>query len=198
MIMNLIFTKRDVDAGHDQMNVVDVRRVRHQRKIMGLTQGDDFARLGRTTAAIHVQLHDIDTAFRDQLLESGRWAVLLFLVFPIVAGIALVGGVCGHRYVDTSQWGGLMPDIVITFVNTSVALPTGVLLALGRQSKCVVVRLLPTAYIEFWRGVPLLSVLFTATLMLPSAALCSRIAQPRPRSRVNTALNGVNRWSLSP
>jgi general L-amino acid transport system permease protein len=99
--------------------------------------------------------------------HRGWWAVLLFLVFPVVAGVLLVGGVFGLRYVDTSQWGGLTLDFVITFVNASAALPIGVLLALGRQSNAPVVRMLATGYIEFWRGVPLLSVLFIATLMLP-------------------------------
>ena len=99
--------------------------------------------------------------------HRGKWALLLFVVFPIVAGILLVGGVFGLRYVDTSQWGGLMLDIIITFVNASASLPLGVLLAFGRLSKAPVVRMLATGYIEFWRGVPLLAVLFMATLMLP-------------------------------
>ena len=63
--------------------------------------------------------------------------------------------------------GGLMLDIIITFVNASASLPLGVLLAFGRLSKAPVVRMLATGYIEFWRGVPLLAVLFMATLMLP-------------------------------
>ncbi|HTJ89942.1 MAG TPA: amino acid ABC transporter permease, partial [Acidocella sp.] len=58
-------------------------------------------------------------------------------------------------------------DIVITFVNACASLPLGILLALGRRSKAPVLRLFATCYIEFWRGVPLLSVLFIATLMLP-------------------------------
>ena len=99
--------------------------------------------------------------------HRGWWAVALFLVFPLVAGVLMVGGIFGLRFVDTSQLGGLTLDILITFVNASAALPIGIVLALGRQSDAAVVRMLATGYIEFWRGVPLISVLFMATLMLP-------------------------------
>jgi general L-amino acid transport system permease protein len=104
---------------------------------------------------------------RPQSRHRGWWAALLFLLFPVVAGVLLAGGVFGLSYVDTSQWGGLTLDILFTFVNACASLPLGVLLALGRQSRAPVVRILATGYIEFWRGVPLLSVLFIATLMLP-------------------------------
>jgi general L-amino acid transport system permease protein len=99
--------------------------------------------------------------------HRGVWVLLLLVAFPIMAGILLVGGIFGLPYVDTSLWGGLTLDIVITFVTASAAFPLGVLLALGRRSEAPIIRMLATGYIELWRGVPLLTVLFMATIMLP-------------------------------
>ena len=83
------------------------------------------------------------------------------------AGILLVGGVFGLPYVDTSQWGGLMLDVIVSFVTVAGALPLGILLALGRRSQLPIVRGLSIAFIELWRGVPLLTVLFMAAVMVP-------------------------------
>jgi general L-amino acid transport system permease protein len=69
--------------------------------------------------------------------------------------------------VDTNAWGGLMLDIVISFVTVAGSLPIGVLLALGRRSALPVVRTLSIGFIEIWRGVPLLTVLFMSAVMVP-------------------------------
>ena len=81
--------------------------------------------------------------------------------------LLLVGGVPGLPEVDTSEWGGLMLDVIISFVTVAGALPLGILLALGRRSQLDVVRYLSIAFIELWRGVPLLTVLFMSAVMLP-------------------------------
>ena len=94
-------------------------------------------------------------------------AVLFFGVFPIVAGILLLGGVLGLREVETRLWGGLLVTLVISYAGIVGSLPLGVLLALGRRSDLPVVRSASIVFIEFWRGVPLLTVLFFATYMLP-------------------------------
>jgi general L-amino acid transport system permease protein len=94
-------------------------------------------------------------------------AVLFFGVFPIVAGMLLLGGVLGLPYVETRLWGGLLVTLVIAFTGILASLPLGILLALGRRSSLPVVRLLSVVFIEFWRGVPLITVLFFATYMLP-------------------------------
>jgi len=69
--------------------------------------------------------------------------------------------------VPTSRWGGLMLTIVIAAVGIAGALPLGILLALGRRSDMPAIRVLCITFIEFWRGVPLITVLFMSSVMLP-------------------------------
>src|SRR5258707_15067555 len=104
---------------------------------------------------------------RDQVRHRGLFVVLLLTVFPVLAGILLVGGVPGLPYVDTSLWGGLMLDIIISFVTVAGALPLGILLSLGRRSELPVIKYLSVGFIEMWRGVPLLTVLFMSAVMVP-------------------------------
>jgi general L-amino acid transport system permease protein len=94
-------------------------------------------------------------------------AVLFFGVFPIVAGVLLVGGLPGLPEVETRLWGGLLVTLVISYAGIVGSLPLGILLALGRRSDLPVVRAASVIFIEFWRGVPLITVLFFATYMLP-------------------------------
>ena len=94
-------------------------------------------------------------------------AVLLFVVFPLAAFVLLVGGRLGLPYVETRVWGGLLVTLVVAVTGITASLPLGILLALGRRSELPVVRWLSVAVIEFWRGVPLITVLFFATYMLP-------------------------------
>jgi general L-amino acid transport system permease protein len=94
-------------------------------------------------------------------------AILFFGIFPIVAGLLLVGGLFGLMEVETRLWGGLLVTLVISFTGIVGSLPLGILLALGRRSDLPVVRSASVVFIEFWRGVPLITVLFFATYMLP-------------------------------
>jgi general L-amino acid transport system permease protein len=94
-------------------------------------------------------------------------AILFFGVFPIVAFVLLVGGVFGLQHVETRAWGGLLVTLVVAVTGIVASLPLGILLALGRRSHMPIVRLLSVVFIEFWRGVPLITVLFFATYMLP-------------------------------
>jgi general L-amino acid transport system permease protein len=104
---------------------------------------------------------------REQMRHRWLWVLLLLTLFPLLAGLLLAGGVPGLAPVDTSLWGGLMLDMVISFVTVAGSLPLGVLLALGRRSQLLVVRTLATGFIELWRGVPLLTVLFMSAVMVP-------------------------------
>jgi general L-amino acid transport system permease protein len=94
-------------------------------------------------------------------------AILFFGLFPVVGAVLLVGGVLGLAHVETRLWGGLLVTLVISFTGILLSLPLGVLLALGRRSGLPAVRALSIGFIEFWRGVPLITVLFFATYMLP-------------------------------
>jgi general L-amino acid transport system permease protein len=94
-------------------------------------------------------------------------AILFFGVFPVVAFFLLVGGVLGLEHVETRRWGGLLVTLVISFTGIIASLPLGILLALGRRSELPAIRASSIVFIEFWRGVPLITVLFFATYMLP-------------------------------
>lgn len=69
--------------------------------------------------------------------------------------------------VETRQWGGLLVTLVVATTGIVAALPIGVALALGRRSKMPIIRFLSVGLIEMVRGVPLITVLFFATYMLP-------------------------------
>ena len=98
---------------------------------------------------------------------KGWNAILFFFVFPIVAFVLLTGGWFGLRHVETPLWGGLMVTLILSFVGIAVSLPFGIVLALGRRSKMPVVKLICVIFIEAIRGVPLVTVLFMASVMLP-------------------------------
>jgi general L-amino acid transport system permease protein len=106
-------------------------------------------------------------ALRGNARRRGLLLGLLLTAFPLLAGVLLLGGVPGLPFVDTSLWGGLMLDVVISFVTVAGSLPLGILLALGRRSQLRVVRTLCVGFIEIWRGVPLLTVLFMSAVMVP-------------------------------
>ncbi|MGF6159911.1 general L-amino acid transport system permease protein [Ensifer sp. KUDG1] len=98
---------------------------------------------------------------------KGINAILLFAVLPIIAFIMLPGGWFGLTYVETPLWGGLMVTLILSYVGITVSLPLGILLALGRRSHMPVIKMLCTAFIELVRGIPLIAVLFMASVMLP-------------------------------
>src|SRR5690606_38266371 len=94
-------------------------------------------------------------------------ALLFFVVFPIVSFFLLSGGVLGMPKVPTEQWGGLMVTLIISLVGIIGSMPLGILLALGRQSKLPIIKTICVMFIELWRAVPLITVLFMASIMLP-------------------------------
>ncbi|MBW9061829.1 amino acid ABC transporter permease [Rhizobium herbae] len=98
---------------------------------------------------------------------KGWNAILLFGALPVVAFFLLLGGVFGLTYVETPLWGGLMVTLILSFVGIAVSLPFGIVLALGRRSKMPVIRMICTIFIEIVRGIPLITVLFMASVMLP-------------------------------
>jgi general L-amino acid transport system permease protein len=95
-------------------------------------------------------------------------AIYFFLILPVTSFILLTGwSAIGLRPVDTVLWGGVLVTIVVAAVGIVCSLPLGILLALGRRSRMPTVRLLSVIFIEFVRGVPLVTVLFMASVMLP-------------------------------
>jgi len=105
--------------------------------------------------------------FVSRLTTTGwRW-VLLFTVYPLFAFFMLVGDVFGLPLVETHFWGGLFLTLAVAVTGMATALPIGIVLALGRRSTLPVIKTLSVTFIEFVRGVPLVSVLFMASVMFP-------------------------------
>ena len=95
-------------------------------------------------------------------------AVYFFVVLPFVSYALLSGWpLVGLAKADTALWGGLLVTVVVATVGIVVSLPLGVLLALGRRSRMPTVKFFSVIFIEFVRGVPLITVLFMASVMLP-------------------------------
>jgi general L-amino acid transport system permease protein len=95
-------------------------------------------------------------------------AVYFFVVFPILAYLLLTGApMFGLDEVPTALWGGILVTLIVATVGIVFSLPFGILLALGRRSKLPIVRLASVIFIEFVRGVPLITVLIMANTMLP-------------------------------
>jgi general L-amino acid transport system permease protein len=95
-------------------------------------------------------------------------ALYFFVVLPVLSLILLSGlPLIGLSTVSTALWGGILVTIVVSTIGMVFSLPLGILLALGRRSHMAVVKWLSVMFIEFVRGVPLITVLFMASVMLP-------------------------------
>ena len=99
--------------------------------------------------------------------RRGRWLLALVVIVPLADTLLLTGGLLGLAPVPTEKWGGLMLNLVISFVALGGAMPIGIALAFGRRSPWPVIRYGSIGLIEFWRGVPLLTVLFMGLVLLP-------------------------------
>ncbi len=98
---------------------------------------------------------------------SGRTATACVFLSLIIGWFTLTGGESSLPPIETRLWGGMMLTIVLTVGGLALAFPVAILLALGRRSTIPVVKIFCTAFIELWRGVPLITVLFMASVMLP-------------------------------
>lgn len=101
-------------------------------------------------------------------IPGKKWlGLFLIVVYPLICYVLFVGHVFGLQYVETSLWGGLHLTLVIAITGIVASLPLGIVLALGRRSSMPAIRVICTAFIELWRGVPLISVLFMSSVLLP-------------------------------
>ena len=93
--------------------------------------------------------------------------LIIFIIYPLIVFFLISGGFFGLENVSTDKWGGLTLTLIIASVGIVMAFPIGVILAFGRQSKLPIIKNLSIAYIEFIRGVPLITLLFMASVILP-------------------------------
>ena len=98
---------------------------------------------------------------------KNRVTLSLIILYPMVSYVLIAGGFGLLMPVSTDQWGGLLLTLIIASVGIIVSFPIGVLLALGRQSDLKVIKLFSTLFIEFIRAVPLITILFMASFVLP-------------------------------
>jgi general L-amino acid transport system permease protein len=136
--------------------------LRDQIQSSGRPVWADFA---ATAAIVSIGLFFLSGGFR-----SGWRALIVSLA--VFAGIGIVIAVMGLDrgglpIVDTRLWGGLLVTLVVSVTGIVASMPVGIALALGRRSTIPLIRIFSIAFIEFWRGVPLITVLFFATYMLP-------------------------------
>ncbi|MBB4001346.1 MAG: amino acid ABC transporter permease [Aurantimonas endophytica] len=104
------------------------------------------------------------TAIRSR--NGSLWGALV-PTLVVIGFVAVMTANFGLSYVPTSLWGGLMLTLVVALSGIAASLPLGIALALGRRSRMPAVKLMSIVFIEFWRGVPLITVLFMANFMLP-------------------------------
>ena len=96
-----------------------------------------------------------------------RKILLIFsIIYPILAFLLIKGGFFGLESVETNQFGGTMLTVIIGVTSIACSLPLGILLALGRQSRLKLIKYISICFIEFMRGVPLITLLFVASTML--------------------------------
>ena len=95
------------------------------------------------------------------------WLALLWAGGLLTVAALMWGGVLGLTPVENTLWGGLPLTIILSVIGLAVAFPVAILLALGRRSNMPAVKVLCVTYIELIRGVPLISLLFMASVMLP-------------------------------
>jgi general L-amino acid transport system permease protein len=121
----------------------------------------------RVDLTVWLAILGVAPLFIAKVPKKGFYGLGFIIVYPVIAYWLLHGGAFGLETVATSQWGGLMLTLVIAVVGIAGALPLGILLALGRRSNMPAVKVVCVTFIEFWRGVPLITVLFMSSVMLP-------------------------------
>jgi general L-amino acid transport system permease protein len=136
--------------------------LREQIQMAGRPVWADWA---LTAAIVSVALFLLGGGFRT------GWRALS-VSLATFAGIGIVIAVMkldrgGLPVVDSRLWGGLLVTLVVSVTGIVTSMPVGIALALGRRSTIPLIRIFSIAFIEFWRGVPLITVLFFATYMLP-------------------------------
>ena len=93
--------------------------------------------------------------------------IFLLFIYPIIGFKLISGGDFGLKYVETGAWGGLSLTFIVSAFSLILCFPVGMLLALGRRSRLPAIRYSSIGFIELWRGVPLITVLFMSAVMFP-------------------------------
>lgn len=108
---------------------------------------------------------------RNTRLGTARWLAILAVATFVITLVLLRGveGIPGMQPVSVNHWGGLMLNLLLAVAGITLSFPIGVALALGRRGNLPVVKLLCVLFIEIFRGVPLITLLFMSTTLVPLA-----------------------------
>ena len=93
--------------------------------------------------------------------------IYLLFIYPIIALNLISGGVFGLKWIETGAWGGLSLTLIVSAFALIFCFPVGIFLALGRRSNLPAIKYCSIGFIELWRGVPLITVLFMSAVMFP-------------------------------
>ena len=103
----------------------------------------------------------VPTKFKKYLL------IFLLFVYPVIGLKLIAGGDFGLKHIETGAWGGLSLTFIVSAFALILCFPIGMFLALGRRSRLPAIRYSSIGFIELWRGVPLITVLFMSAVMFP-------------------------------
>ncbi|MDA7829025.1 amino acid ABC transporter permease [bacterium] len=109
----------------------------------------------------------IGSAFFVSLKYKKYIILFMLFIYPII-GIKLIsGGIFGLKWIETGAWGGLSLTLIVSAFALILCFPIGMFLALGRRSELPIIKYSSIGFIEIWRGVPLITVLFMSAVMFP-------------------------------
>jgi len=135
-----------------------------ERFMYGLYPNDEIWRIN---ASFIMLITLVIVAFYVPVKIKKYVIIFLLFIFPFIMISLISGGNFGLVWVETAAWGGLSLTFIISIFALLFCFPVGMFLALGRRSVSPVIRYSSIGFIEFWRGVPLITVLFMASVMFP-------------------------------
>ena len=121
----------------------------------------------RINTAFFILFISVGASFFASIKYKKYLIIFLLFVYPIIGFKLISGGNFGLEYVETGAWGGLSLTFIVSAFSLILCFPIGMLLALGRRSNLPAIRYTSIGFIELWRGVPLITVLFMSAVMFP-------------------------------
>ena len=143
-------------------------KVWFNRFMYGMYPNEEQWRVNVTLIAVLVFMAAgffVPTRLRNYL--SLYYTILLPIISFILIYFIISGGSFGLVWVETGAWGGLSLTFMVSFFSLIFCFPLGMMLALGRRSNLPIIKYSSLSFIEFWRGVPLITVLFMSAVMFP-------------------------------
>ncbi|HXP72722.1 MAG TPA: amino acid ABC transporter permease [Stellaceae bacterium] len=126
-----------------------------------------FPEVSRWRPALVILIFVAMMLLSSQARLKGKHLLTMWAGGVVISVALMFGGFLGMPYVETELWNGVPLNLLLTVGGCGLAFPVAIFAALGRRSRMPAIRWLSIAYIELIRGVPLITVLFMATVMVP-------------------------------